>query len=142
MKPTQPRVIEVSTGVLALLTLTAGLWAMVAPRSFYLIVAPFPPFSQHLIHDIGAFQIGLGACLVAGLLAQDALLAVLAGNATAGAAHFVSHVVDRFHGGHASDPATIGALAVLLTLLTLLRWATTRTSNVPTPSAIDQGEFS
>lgn len=140
MKATPPRVIEASTGLLALLTLTAGLWAMIAPGSFYLTVAPFPPYSQHLIHDIGAFQIGLGACLAAGLLVQDALVAVLAGNALAGAAHFVSHVLDRFDGGHASDPATIGALALLLTLLTVLRWATSGTRRKPTRSAIDQGD--
>ncbi len=59
MKPTQPRVIEASTRLLALLNLIAGSWAMAAPRSFYLMVAPFPPYNQHLIHDIGALQSGL-----------------------------------------------------------------------------------
>jgi len=91
-----------------------------------------------LIHDIGALQIGLGTCLVVGLLVHDALLVALAGNATAAAAHFVSHVADRSDGGHASDPTTFGALALLLTLLTLLRRATKHTSKKPTTSFINQ----
>lgn len=33
---------------------------MIAPRSSDLTVATFPPYNQHLLHDIGAFQIGLG----------------------------------------------------------------------------------
>lgn len=120
MKPTPTRVIEVSTVVFALLSLSAGLWAMIDPRSFYDTAATFPPFNQHLIHDIGAFQIGLGGCLVAGLLLPDALLAVLAGNALAGWAHFVSHLLDRSEG--ASGPATFGVLALLMTLVMLARW--------------------
>lgn len=136
------RVIEATTGLLALLTLTLGLWAMAGPLSFYLIVAPFPLYSQHLVRDIGVFEIGLGACLVAGLLLRDALLAVLAGNAVGGAAHFVSHVLDRADGGHESDPATVGALALLLTALTVARWATTRSHRTAARSAIDHGDRS
>lgn len=132
MKLTGPRVIEASTALLALAILGAGLWAFIAPQSFYLTVAPFPSYSRHLVHDIGAFQFGLGGCLAAGLVVQDALLAVLAGNALAGAAHSLSHVLDRSAGGHNSDPAAIVAVALLLTLLTLLRWTSNLTRRNPT----------
>lgn len=142
MTSTPTRVAGASTGLLALTTLAAGLWAMVWPRSFHLIVAPFPPYSQHLVHDIGAFQIGLGACLVAGLLLRDALLVVLAGNTIGATAHFVSHVLDRAEGGHSSDPATIGALALLLTALTFARRATTRSPRTPTRPTTDHGDRS
>jgi hypothetical protein len=111
-----------ATALLALLLIGAGLWAMIAPHAFYSNAATYPPYNRHLIHDVGALVIGLGSCLVAGLLVRDALLAVLAGNTTGAAAHFVSHVLDRSLGGHASDPATFGVLALVLALLTLARW--------------------
>ena len=98
MRPAPHRVITASTGLVAVGILTAEVWAMAAPRSFYLTIAPYSPYSQHLIRDIGAFQIGLGACLVAGLLVRHALLTVLAGNTAAAVAHSVSHVVDRSAG--------------------------------------------
>lgn len=69
MRPTNTRCIEIGSGVVGLGTVAAGLWAMTAPRGFYLTVAHFPPYNAHLIHDIGAFQIGLGAGLVISLMA-------------------------------------------------------------------------
>jgi len=139
VRPAPHRVITASTGLVAVGILTAGVWAMAAPRSFYLTIAPYSPYSQHLIRDIGAFQIGLGACLVAGLLVRHALLTVLAGNTAAAVAHSVSHFVDR-SAGHASDPATYGAVAVLLSLLTLCLWATNRTPDKPTSATPNQGD--
>lgn len=124
MKPIPIRVMQAAVAALALLSIGAGLWAMLAPRSFYVNAAPFPPYNVHFLHDIGAFQIGLGACLAAGLWLQDALLAVLAGNAIAGVAHFVAHVADRADGGHASDPYLFGVLAIVLVVLTAARAAT------------------
>ena len=121
MKPNATRVIQAAVAVLALISIAAGLWAMSAPHSFYVNAAPFPPYNAHLFHDIGAFQIGLGACLAAGLLVGDALLAVLAGNTFAGVAHFIGHVVDRSEGGHASDPFVFGFLAALMLVLTVAR---------------------
>jgi hypothetical protein len=44
--------------------LSLGLWAVVAPRSFAGWIS-FPPYNEHLIHDPGAFQIGIGAALAA-----------------------------------------------------------------------------
>ena len=121
MKPISTRVVQAAVGVLGLISVAAGLWAMIDPRSFYSDGAPFPPYNVHFLHDIGAFQIGLGACLWAGLLLPDALSAVLAGNAAGAVAHFVAHVVDRAHGGHASDPFVFGVSALLLVVLTAAR---------------------
>ncbi len=109
------------TGAVALLLLGLGLWAMVAPEAFYSSIATYPPYSRHLVHDLGAFQIGLGACLALALLVRDALLAALGGNAAGAIAHFGSHVADRWAGGHASDPLLVGLLAVLLTTLTFVQ---------------------
>jgi hypothetical protein len=47
-----------------------GGWACLAPASFANFIG-FPPFNQHLIHDAGAFQIGIGVALVVGLGGRD-----------------------------------------------------------------------
>src|SRR4029453_15165304 len=52
-------------GVLAAtgsLMLAAGIWGLVAPRSFAEFVAF--PYNRHFLHDAGAFQIGIGVPLV------------------------------------------------------------------------------
>ena len=116
------RVVRAAILVLALIPLAAGLWAMIDSRSFYLEAATFPPYNPHLLHDIGAFQIGLGVCLAASLVYADALLVVLAGNAAANVMHFVAHVADRDQGGHASDPVTFGVVAALFVALAAVRW--------------------
>src|SRR6266567_8984484 len=70
--------------VAGLLLLTSGLWAMLAPDSFYAVVATYPPYNRHLIHDLGAFLLGLGATLALALAPDDALLVAPSGNAIAG----------------------------------------------------------
>jgi hypothetical protein len=37
----------------------AGMWAGIAPRSFARLVAF--PYHEHFLHDLGAFQVGIGA---------------------------------------------------------------------------------
>jgi hypothetical protein len=115
------RILRASILVLALISIGAGLWALIDPRSFYANAATFPPYNRHLLHDIGAFQLGLGACLAASLVLADAWLVVLAGNAVANVAHFLAHVADRHEGGHSSDPVTFGILAALFVALVVLR---------------------
>jgi hypothetical protein len=44
--------------------LVFGAWAFADPESFFDEVATFEPYNQHLIQDVGAFQIGLGAVLL------------------------------------------------------------------------------
>jgi len=133
------QVITTLAAFTALVTVAVGLWAIVDPESFYAIIAPYPPYSQHLIHDIGAFVLGLGCCLVLGLFVRDALLVVLAGNAIGGTAHFISHVIDRSLGGHANDPGAIGLVALLLTLLSVARWWAVRASQTVATHRVIQG---
>jgi hypothetical protein len=122
---TASRVLRASILVLALISIGAGLWASIDPRSFYLDAATYPPYNRHFIHDIGAFQLGLGTCLALSLVAADVLGVVLAGNAVANVAHFIAHVADRDLGGNASDPVTFGILAALFVALAVLRWRAT-----------------
>lgn len=91
-----------------------GAWAFLAPESFYENLAVFPPFNRHFIHDIGAFQIGLGAVLLLAIPRGDALFVALAGVAIGSAVHVVSHVLDNDLGGEASDIPLLTILTVLL----------------------------
>jgi len=124
MRPAPAHVIRAGVAVLGIISVGAGLWAMLAPHSFYDQAATFPPYIRHFIHDIGAFQIGLGGCLIAALAFSDALLVVLIGNALGAISHFAGHVADRSIGGRSSDPYTFAALAILLVVLAVARWRT------------------
>ena len=98
-----------------------GAWAFLAPRSFYDNVATFEPYNLHLLHDLGAFQLAIGASLLAALLWSDGLTVALAGATVGAVVHDVAHFMDRDLGGRSSDPWTLGLLAVLLLVALALR---------------------
>ena len=115
-------VVDAVLVIAAVQFLIFGVWAFGWPHSFYLSIARFPPFSKHLVHDAGAFQVGIGATMLLALFwKHDALLTVLAGGSVAAVMHAISHVTDRHLGGRSSDPYTVGLLAVLLVIATVLR---------------------
>ncbi len=99
MSPTRvARAIAIVGGVS---TLGAGIWAMAGPRSFFDTLARFDPYNQHLIQDIGAFQVGLGAVLLLAVwLTNDGLTVALLGAGLGSAAHVISHVIGRELGGN------------------------------------------
>ena len=108
------RVITVVGGALFALW---GLWALFAPRSFFDTLANFEPYNPHLLHDIGAFQFGLGAVLLLAAFPRriDGLAAALIGVGLGGVAHVVSHVMDIDLGGTpATDIPFLSILAIAL----------------------------
>lgn len=115
------RFVKAVVALAAIFQVGTGAWAFFAPESFYDAIATFPPYNVHFLHDIGAFLIGIGVALAAALLWRDALFVVLLGGAIGGSIHWVSHVLDRDHGGAASDPWTLGAFATLLAVALVLR---------------------
>ncbi len=104
----------VSAWVGVALGVVTGAWAFLAPDSFYEVVAPYPPFNRHLFHDLGAFQLGIAAALVAGLARRTAIAVGLWGGAVGATLHAVSHWMDADLGGRASDPWLLSLLALLL----------------------------
>ncbi len=98
-----------------------GLWAMVAPQSFFDQLATYPPYNEHFLHDIGAFQLGIGATLIAALVLADGLAIALAGAAVGSVAHAIAHVMDRDQGGKASDPWLLGGLALVIVVAAVFR---------------------
>jgi hypothetical protein len=105
--------------------LAAGIWAGAAPRSFARFVAF--PYHEHFLHDLGAFQIGLGVTLLLALAWRDAAAVALAGFLTTNTLHAVSHAVDLDLGGRASDPYAIGAVSLLAAAALVLRLRQRRT---------------
>ena len=91
-----------------------GLWAFLDPRSFFEQLATWRPFNKHFLHDIGAFQIGLGAVLLLAAMSADALFVALGGVGIGSAMHALAHLIDRGDGGRDSDPIVFGVVALLL----------------------------
>jgi hypothetical protein len=104
---------KIVAGLAAVFSLVTGVWAFAAPESFADNIASYPPYNEHLTHDIGAFLIGLGVAALAGLLLSDGLAAGLAGVAAGSLLHGVSHILDAGHGGRASDPWTVTLFGLL-----------------------------
>ena len=78
-----------------------GVFALVAPSSFYEAVAEFEPYNAHFLQDIGAFQIGIGvALLLAVSVTSDALAASTLGAGVGSLAHVVSHLLALDAGGN------------------------------------------
>jgi hypothetical protein len=121
-RPTAPRLIATLGGAFFL---GSGFWAMVAPKAFFEAAAAFEPFNAHLIRDVGAFMIGLGAVLLlaAAKPAVDALAVALCGVGVGAVAHTVSHAVDHDLGGApAVDLPIWTALSLVLLVAGVTRW--------------------
>ncbi|HVE91591.1 MAG TPA: hypothetical protein VNE62_04715 [Actinomycetota bacterium] len=113
-----PKVVAVVVGVLLV---AFGLWGFLAPESFHQL-AKFDPYNRHYVHDIGAFQIGLGAVLLCGVWIRDALAAVLWGVGVGATFHLLSHVMDRDIGGSPStDFPSFALMALLLIAAAFMR---------------------
>jgi MYXO-CTERM domain-containing protein len=107
----QPLVVA-ATLVCAASMLGLGLWAFLDPTSFSGFV-DFAPYNEHLIHDAGAFQLGIGAALLVALWWPDGLVVALTGFAVASGLHTVSHAIDRHLGGHDGDVPSLGLLTLV-----------------------------
>lgn len=108
----------------AAVLLASGSWALAGPESFFEKAAPFDPYNQHFLQDIGAFQIGLGAALLIALLRRlDGLTVALMGAGIAGAAHFLSHLIGRDLGGRPEIDLPVFAFTTLVLLVAgIRRW--------------------
>lgn len=91
--------------------LMLGVWAYATPVSFSHFI-DYAPYNRHLIHDAGAFQIGIGAATLLALVCPDALLVALTGFTVASGLHTLSHYTDRHIGGHGSDVPVLGLLTL------------------------------
>jgi len=98
----------------ALAFLLGGAWALFAPRSFFDVAATYPPYNPHLFHDVGAFQLGIAAGLLAGIFGRSGLAVGLWTGAVGASAHAVAHWMDADLGGRSTDPALLTVVAAAL----------------------------
>jgi hypothetical protein len=133
------RVIVVLSGISFVVV---GIWAFVDPQSFYDLLAEFPSYNRHFIHDIGAFQIGIGVTLLMTLRWADAVLVALAGAAIGSLFHFVAHLEDTDIGGRSTDPALVGALALVLVAAAIARALTLQRQERAAPAVDDASSTS
>ena len=91
-----------------LFMLVLGIWAFFAPASFADLVAF--PYNRHLLHDVGAFQIGIGTTMLLALMWKDGVMVVLAGYVVGSGFHLLSHILDRHIGGHSYDPLVLSVM--------------------------------
>jgi PPOX class probable F420-dependent enzyme len=117
MRQTYIIVVTVLAGVFAV---AVGFWALLAPGSFADFI-DFPPENDHLLHDVGAFQLGLGTTLLLAAAWADGLAVALAGFFVANTAHTVNHATDLDLGGRDSDWVLLGILSVLVAVALVLR---------------------
>lgn len=80
-----------------------------------------PPYNEHFLHDVGAFQAGIGATLLLSAFARDALLLGLTGASVGTVLHAFSHVIDRDLGGRSTDPWLLSLLGLIILVAALLR---------------------
>lgn len=117
----------IAAGIGAVFFIGPGLWAFFDPQGFYDELATFEPYNEHFIHDIGAFQIGIGVALASAIWRRnDALLAALLGAAVGSIFHTIAHVIDHDLGGKDSDVVVFSVITVVLLAGAALRVQTTR----------------
>lgn len=101
-----------------------GLWAFLAPRSFFDTLATFEPFNAHFIRDIGTIQVGVGVAGMVGAARTRPVVVGLAGLVAFQVLHVVSHIVDRDAGGRPGFD--IPALSVLAALTAWILYVAVR----------------
>lgn len=99
-----------------------GAWAYLSPREFHANIATFPPYSQHLVHDMGAFMVAVGLALLVALFWSDALSTVFVAAAVGAVLSGIAHLIDTDLGGRPIvDPVSLFGMAALLILALVLR---------------------
>lgn len=109
----------VATAVVGIVTAGIGIWCLIDPSSFADAVG-FDAH-RHFLHDVGAFQLGLGVTLLLALIWADALATALAGFIVANTVHTVNHFIDLDVGGSPSQAWILGAVSLALVPAFVLR---------------------
>jgi PPOX class probable F420-dependent enzyme len=117
--PATDRYVVGVTLLAAAFSLVAGVWALFWPGSFAEAVR-FPEHT-HFLHDVGAFQIGIGVTLALAVPWRDPLAVVLTGFLVGNTIHAANHAVDLDLGGRDSDPWLLGLVSVLVAVALVRR---------------------
>lgn len=131
--------VQAALAFLALQAAQIGLWATIAPRSWY---RSFPgvgrhwveidgPYNHHLVSDVGALFLGLAVVTIAAIATRDRLLARTAGAAwvISSVPHFLYHLTHRAGLGAADWVASLSGLGFWVGLGGLCLFAATPDPN-------------
>jgi hypothetical protein len=111
--------VPLTVALLGLTMIATGVWSFADPESFSSWVQF--PVHLHYLHDLGAFQVGIGVTLLLALLWRDGIAVALGGFVTGNTLHVTSHLMDAHLGGRATDWLLIGSLSVLAAAALLAR---------------------
>ena len=111
--------IKAVVGIIGLLTVGIGAWSSVDPASFAALVQ-FPPHT-HFLHDIGAFQVGIGVTLLLALLWEDGIAVAFGGFLTGNTLHVISHIMDNHLGGRPTDWLLLSIVSLVTTAALAVR---------------------
>ena len=143
------RILRVGLVLLSIPAAQLAVWATLAPRSFYddfpgggnAWVSPSGPYNEHLVRDIGAFNLGLLLVAILAIvtlerrLVQASLLASIA----SGTPHLIFHITDTESLSTSDNVASLTGLTLIvlvpLALLPLTRARGASAPRVATPAA-------
>jgi hypothetical protein len=116
--PTTSAGVRAGLGILAALQGVVGVWALLAPVSFYTTfpvaghgwVSLLPPYNEHLIRDVGEFSLALTVVLSTAAVTGQRLLSVVA--ICALAVYAIPHAV--YHALHLEGFSTADAAAQMV----------------------------
>jgi hypothetical protein len=117
---------RIALGYLSLVSLEIGLWAQLAPRSFF---DHFPglgrawvrvdgPYNEHLVRDVGGLNLGLAAVLIIALvtLSRPTIIAASVASLLYGIPHLVYHIVNTDDLDTGDVAVSLGGLALFAVL--------------------------
>jgi hypothetical protein len=123
-------VVRVALGYLTLVSLSIGLWALLAPRSFYdgypglgrVWVGVDGPYNEHLVRDVGALNLALAVLLIAAAVTVTRAMVLTAAIASLvwGLPHLVYHIANAGDLEAGDAVASIGGLALFAVLPIML----------------------
>lgn len=108
-----------------------GVWALAAPRSFFddfplpslAWVSQLPRYSEHLVRDVGAFNLAFAVLLIWAAVGLDKTVVrvVLVGWIVFSIPHFVFHVLhlERYDSNQAISQMVVLGIGIVLPLLLL-----------------------
>lgn len=138
---TPRRITRIALGYLALVSLQLGVWALLAPQSFY---DDFPglgrnwvaidgPFNEHLVRDVGGLNLALAVLLIAAAVRMSRELVAVAAVASLawGVPHFIYHLFNTDDWATSDLVASLGGLGLFVGLALALLY-TSRGLDHPT----------
>ena len=134
------RFAKVAIGIGAVFYLLPGLWAVLGGQNFAEKTEHAP--TVHVIHDMGAFMVGLGVWAIATLIFSDRFVAALTSLAVASATSAYVHFEDlHAHMGHIrpSEPWIL-AVVTLIQVAALIFYRRDAASPAPSSAQVRAAE--